>query len=168
MFVCPNFSPSFLSGTSDFNDINRLIWIGPSGTVSPFHTDSQQNVYAQISGYKYVQLVPSRYVEEMYPYTTVRLDNTVSELQKNRTATTNPCPYLRSNTVFIHPIKALVRERSRRSQKLTHQFNNTHHNTSHHLSLVISCYNIIPTITLSSSSSVVVLDAVKYLQYLSF
>lgn len=45
---------------------NPFAWIGPSGTISGFHWDTQNNMLAQIKGKKLVLLVSPKYNKEMY------------------------------------------------------------------------------------------------------
>ncbi|CAI5451355.1 unnamed protein product [Caenorhabditis angaria] len=46
-------------------DIN--MWCGPSGTVSPLHTDPRNNVFVQIFGSKIVKMVDPKESEFVYP-----------------------------------------------------------------------------------------------------
>ncbi|KAJ3550663.1 hypothetical protein NM688_g5023 [Phlebia brevispora] len=43
-------------------------WLGPSGTISPAHTDPFYNFYAQVVGRKTVWLAPPECTPYMYPY----------------------------------------------------------------------------------------------------
>lgn len=43
-----------------------MMWIGPSGTVSPLHRDPYHNAYAQVRGSKRIQLYHPRYEKVMY------------------------------------------------------------------------------------------------------
>lgn len=45
-----HFSQSASAGT-----VQRAVWIGPSGTHSPCHTDPQPNLYCQVAGSKLFQ-----------------------------------------------------------------------------------------------------------------
>ncbi|GGK28717.1 hypothetical protein GCM10007962_23710 [Yeosuana aromativorans] len=45
---------------------NTFAWIGPSGTISGFHWDTQNNILAQIKGEKLVLLVSPQYNKNMY------------------------------------------------------------------------------------------------------
>ncbi|KAI8456143.1 hypothetical protein BY996DRAFT_4579952 [Phakopsora pachyrhizi] len=56
-------------------------WLGPSGTISPAHTDPYYNCYAQIVGKKYVWVAPPGFYDEMYPFGKVSGDE--KSLQSN-------------------------------------------------------------------------------------
>jgi len=43
--------PDYIVGEPDIN-----LWFGPADTVSPPHTDPQDNLFLQIQGYKYIRL----------------------------------------------------------------------------------------------------------------
>ncbi|WP_422080663.1 cupin-like domain-containing protein [Ulvibacterium sp.] len=47
------------------NDITA--WIGPSGTISGFHSDTPSNMYAQIKGKKMFIICSTEFNENMYP-----------------------------------------------------------------------------------------------------
>lgn len=56
-------------------DINA--WFGPSGTVSPLHTDPKHNLFTQIVGKKYVRLYSNATpAEQIFPYDVNLLANT--------------------------------------------------------------------------------------------
>ncbi|SFW16467.1 cupin-like domain-containing protein [Cellulophaga fucicola] len=68
-----NYLPN-LGGDTDFtifeqhtavNDI--AAWIGPKGTVTGFHNDSGDNMYAQIKGEKLFIIVPPTHAKSIYP-----------------------------------------------------------------------------------------------------
>lgn len=54
------------SETSMSSDPSLNIWLGPSGTISPAHTDPHHNLLAQVFGRKYVRLFGPRESEKMY------------------------------------------------------------------------------------------------------
>lgn len=49
------------------NDV--AAWIGPKGTVTGFHYDSGDNMYAQIKGEKLFVIAPPTYTKHLYPST---------------------------------------------------------------------------------------------------
>ena len=55
------------SGEND-EDISINMWLGPSNTVSPMHTDPKHNCLCQVFGQKYVRLYTSNQTEFLYPY----------------------------------------------------------------------------------------------------
>ena len=52
------------TGEEDSEDISTNIWLGPSGTISPLHTDPKHNCLCQVFGKKYVRL----YAEDQSEY----------------------------------------------------------------------------------------------------
>ncbi|XP_053991566.1 uncharacterized protein LOC128883342 isoform X2 [Hylaeus volcanicus] len=59
--------PDVVACVTDISNVKRLLWIGPEGTLSPYHTDSSDNIFTQIAGFKIVFLIPSHYTaEDMY------------------------------------------------------------------------------------------------------
>ena len=51
-------------------------WLGPRGTVTPWHTDPHQNLLAQVVGKKYVRLAPPEAAACLYPFTSGLTTNT--------------------------------------------------------------------------------------------
>jgi hypothetical protein len=43
------------------------LWLGPSGTKTPLHTDPYSNILCQVMGYKYVRLYAPSESEKLYP-----------------------------------------------------------------------------------------------------
>ena len=39
--------PDLVSAAADVTKIIRLLWIGPAETISPYHTDSHDNLFTQ-------------------------------------------------------------------------------------------------------------------------
>ncbi|KAK9379515.1 uncharacterized protein V2V93DRAFT_392054 [Kockiozyma suomiensis] len=59
---------SAVFGRSNNVHVTMNSWVGPSGTISPLHTDPNNNILVQIVGYKYVRLYsPQIPIQEMYP-----------------------------------------------------------------------------------------------------
>ncbi|OLY83428.1 Lysine-specific demethylase 8 [Smittium mucronatum] len=46
----------------------KNIWFGPKNVTSPLHFDSFHNLYAMVSGHKYVKLVSHKYTDKVYPF----------------------------------------------------------------------------------------------------
>ena len=51
-------------------------WLGPRGTVTPWHTDPHQNLLAQVVGKKYVRLAPPEAAACLYPFSSGLTTNT--------------------------------------------------------------------------------------------
>jgi len=51
-------------------------WLGPRGTVTPWHTDPHQNLLAQVVGKKYVRLAPPEASACLYPFSSGLTTNT--------------------------------------------------------------------------------------------
>ena len=51
-------------------------WLGPRGTVTPWHTDPHQNLLVQVVGKKYVRLAPPEAAACLYPFTSGLTTNT--------------------------------------------------------------------------------------------
>ena len=43
-------------------------WLGPSGTVSPLHTDPYHNIFCQVVGFKYIRLYAPDQTSFLYPH----------------------------------------------------------------------------------------------------
>ncbi|MCF7560812.1 cupin-like domain-containing protein [Sabulilitoribacter multivorans] len=56
---------SFYEKHTKLNDVSA--WIGPSGTISDFHADTANNVYAQIKGRKMFIICSPEFNKNMYP-----------------------------------------------------------------------------------------------------
>jgi len=56
------------------------IWLGPSETVSPLHTDPKHNCLCQVFGEKYVRLYPADQSEFLYPYNSEALLSNTSQI----------------------------------------------------------------------------------------
>ena len=57
--------PEYCHLTGEISSINA--WIGPSGTVTPAHTDPHHNIFVQIVGYKYIRLYHPSCSSSLYP-----------------------------------------------------------------------------------------------------
>ena len=60
-------TPEFCHCGED-DDVDVNIWFGPSGTVSPLHTDPKHNLLCQVFGKKYIRLYPKSQSSKIYPY----------------------------------------------------------------------------------------------------
>jgi len=56
------------------------IWLGPSETVSPLHTDPKHNCLCQVFGEKYVRLYPADQSEFLHPYNSEALLSNTSQI----------------------------------------------------------------------------------------
>ena len=56
------------------SDMTRLVWVGPAGTVSPLHTDSSENLFVQVVGWKRLQLYGPKQAKAMYAFQQVSWD----------------------------------------------------------------------------------------------
>lgn len=72
-FPTPDYA---IVGSTDPSEITRLLWIGPADTVTPYHWDPYSNIYCQVSGVKYLELVPPDCSDRMYAYSSAPLTNT--------------------------------------------------------------------------------------------
>ena len=59
-------------------------WLGPSGTVSPLHTDPYHNLLVQVVGHKYVRLYEARQTPRLYPRDGALCNNCHVDLDKPR------------------------------------------------------------------------------------
>ena len=63
-------------------------WLGPRGTVTPWHTDPHHNLLAQVVGQKYVRMAPPKATPDLYPFqsglttNTSRVDALVPDLSE--------------------------------------------------------------------------------------
>uniref|UniRef100_A0A1I7SZY9 JmjC domain-containing protein n=2 Tax=Caenorhabditis tropicalis TaxID=1561998 RepID=A0A1I7SZY9_9PELO len=57
----------FGESTNDEN-VDMNMWIGPSNTVSPLHTDPRKNMFVQIHGTKLFRMVSPNDTESVYPF----------------------------------------------------------------------------------------------------
>ena len=62
--------------TGDEEEVDINSWFGPSGTVSPLHTDPKHNILCQVFGRKLVIMYPSEQSKFLYPYEDELLFNT--------------------------------------------------------------------------------------------
>eukprot|EP01053_Blabericola_migrator_P003951 Blabericola_migrator_1__3950@NODE_219_length_11213_cov_124_951821_g186_i0_p4_GENE_NODE_219_length_11213_cov_124_951821_g186_i0NODE_219_length_11213_cov_124_951821_g186_i0_p4_ORF_typecomplete_len429_score102_88Cupin_8/PF13621_6/2_6e30Cupin_4/PF08007_12/1_7e10JmjC/PF02373_22/0_0086Cupin_2/PF07883_11/4_3e03Cupin_2/PF07883_11/0_47_NODE_219_length_11213_cov_124_951821_g186_i0441330 len=46
----------------------RNCWLGPAGKITPHHQDDYENLYTQVYGHKYFQLIPESHTADMKPY----------------------------------------------------------------------------------------------------
>ena len=51
-------------------------WLGPRGTVTPWHTDPHRNLLAQVVGKKYVRMAPPKATPDLYPFQSGLTTNT--------------------------------------------------------------------------------------------
>ena len=49
------------------NDVEKNIWMGPAGTISPLHYDPYHNVLCQVVGTKYIRLYSPEETPNLYP-----------------------------------------------------------------------------------------------------
>ncbi len=78
---------SFFEKHTKVNDITA--WIGPAGTISGFHADTANNVYAQIRGKKMFIICSPKFNKTMYPsskhiYGAVASDVDINNFDKDR------------------------------------------------------------------------------------
>ncbi|VDO98087.1 unnamed protein product [Soboliphyme baturini] len=68
--------PDYCCLLSSPDDVDINAWFGPSGTVSPLHTDPRDNIFAQVMGSKYVSMCSPLETSKVYPYDSPLLFNT--------------------------------------------------------------------------------------------
>ncbi|AUP77238.1 cupin-like domain-containing protein [Flavivirga eckloniae] len=78
---------SFFEKHTKVNDITA--WIGPANTISGFHADTANNVYAQIKGRKMFIICSTKFNKTMYPsskhiYGAVASDVDINNFEKDR------------------------------------------------------------------------------------
>ena len=66
--------PDYCVSTGTLHSLHT--WIGPSGTITPIHTDPHHNILVQVVGFKYVRLYEPSCSEALYPETTGLATNT--------------------------------------------------------------------------------------------
>ena len=72
----------YLSKSSTESEVENLqeplvqAWFGPQGTISPLHHDPYDNLFAQITGRKYVRLYNCELSHLVYPHESGMLNNT--------------------------------------------------------------------------------------------
>ncbi|KAF1750087.1 hypothetical protein GCK72_016633 [Caenorhabditis remanei] len=71
------------------DDVDMNMWIGPSNTVSPLHTDPRNNMFVQVNGTKLFRMVSPEDTSSVYPFDGI-LGNTSQVDVENPDATEFP------------------------------------------------------------------------------
>lgn len=58
------------------DDVEKNIWMGPAGTISPLHYDPYHNVLCQVVGTKYIRLYAPDQTPSLYPHKEGLMQNT--------------------------------------------------------------------------------------------
>ena len=58
------------------SEVQKNIWMGPTGTVSPLHYDPYHNILCQVTGKKYIRLYAPQETPKLYPHAVGLMHNT--------------------------------------------------------------------------------------------